>query len=44
MNSSCGDVGVRKEHLALSQQLGLMVFHIAVWFCLLHCADVGSAY
>jgi len=28
----------------ISQQLGLLVFHITVWFCVLHCVGVGSAY
>ena len=28
----------------ISQQLGLLVFHIAVLFCVLHCVDVDSAY
>jgi len=30
--------------LWISQQLGLLLLHIAVWFCVLHCVAVGSTY
>jgi len=28
----------------ISKELGWLVFHIAIWFWMLYCVDVGSAY
>jgi len=40
----CHDVGLKITAPWISQQLGQLVFHIAVWFWVLHCFGIGSAY
>jgi hypothetical protein len=40
MNKRCCDVGLRKQHLGYHNSC----FVLLVWFWVLHCVGVGSAY
>jgi len=43
MNKDCHDVGLRKQHLGY-HIWDYWYFILLVWFWVLHCVEVGSAY
>jgi len=40
----CHDVGLRKQHLGYYNSWDCWYSILMVWFWVLHCVDVGSAY
>jgi len=44
MNEGCHDIGPRKQCLGYHNCWDFWCFIWLVWFCVLHCVDVGSAY
>ena len=44
MNKSCHDVGLRKQHIGYHNSWDFWYFILFVWFCVLRCVGVGSAY
>jgi len=44
MNKGFHDVGLRKQHLGYHKSWECLYFTFPVWFCVLHCVDVGCAY
>ena len=44
MNKVCHDVGLRKQHVGYHNSWVCWCLILLVWFWVLHCGDVGSAY
>jgi len=44
VNKRCHDIGLRKQHLGYHKSWDCWYCILLVWFCVLHCVDVGSAY
>jgi hypothetical protein len=44
VDRGCHDIGLRKQDLGYHNSWDCWYFILLVWFWVLHCVDVGSAY